>query len=171
MFQLKEYQKMTLDKLQKYLELTRFKGADGAFHEFYPQYGYNQIRGLEEVPYVCLRLPTGGGKTYLAANSIPIAASTYLETDAPIVLWFCPTTIIKTQTLETLKNPRHPNREVLEKAFGGEVLVFDIDDYTNLRPQDIGSKCCIFVSTFQTFKITDTNARKTQEEFMPIMKT
>ena len=160
MFQLKEYQKTTLNKLQKYLELTRFKGAAGAFHEFYPQYGYNKIKGLEEVPYVCLRLPTGGGKTYLAANSISIASSTYLETETPIVLWFCPTTTIKTQTLETLKNPRHPNREVLEKAFGGEVLVFDIEDYTNLRPQDIGNKCCVFVSTFQTFKITDTNARR-----------
>lgn len=34
MFQLKEYQKTTLDKLQKYLELTRFKGADGAFMSF-----------------------------------------------------------------------------------------------------------------------------------------
>lgn len=160
MFQLKEYQKTTLDKLQKYLELTRFKGADGAFREFYPQYGYNKIKGLEDVPYVCLRLPTGGGKTYLAANSISILSSTYLETETPIVLWFCPTTTIKTQTIETLKNPRHPNREVLEKAFGGEVLVFDIEDYTNLRPQDIGSKCCVFVSTFQTFKITDTNARR-----------
>lgn len=160
MFQLKEYQKTTLNKLQKYLELTRFKGADGAFHEFYPQYGYNKIKGLEEVPYVCLRLPTGGGKTYLAANSISIASSTYLETETPIVLWFCPTTTIKNQTLETLKNPRHPNREVLEKAFGGEVLVFDIEDYTNLRPQDIGNKCCVFVSTFQTFRITNTNARR-----------
>ena len=160
MFQLKEYQKTTLNKLQKYLELTRYKGADGAFHEFYPQYGYNKIKGLEEVPYVCLRLPTGGGKTYLAANSISIASSTYLETETPIVLWFCPTTTIKNQTLETLKNPRHPNREVLEKAFGGEVLVFDIEDYTNLRPQDIGNKCCVFVSTFQTFRITNTNARR-----------
>lgn len=160
MFQLKEYQKTTLDKLRTYLEQVRFKGAEGAFHEFYPQYGYNRIRGLEDVPYVCLRLPTGGGKTYLAANSISIVANTYLETETPIVLWFCPTTTIKTQTIETLKNPRHPNREVLEKNFGGDVLVFDIEDYTNVRPQDIEGKCCVFVSTFQTFKITDTNARR-----------
>ena len=107
-----------------------------------------------------MRLPTGGGKTYLAANSISIVANSYLETESPIVLWFCPTNTIKTQTIETLKNPRHPNREVLEQAFGGNVLIFDIEDYANVRPQDIEGKCCVFVSTFQTFRITDTNARR-----------
>lgn len=160
MFQLKEYQKTTLSKLQKYLELTRFKGAEGAYHELKECSCYNKIKNLENVPYVCLRLPTGGGKTYLASHTIPLVAHTYLETETPMVLWFCPTNTIKTQTLETLKNPRHPNREILEKAFGGNVLVFDIEDYTNVRAQDIEGKCCVFVSTFQTFKITDTNARR-----------
>ena len=160
MFQLKEYQKTTLNTLQKYLEQARFKGAEGAYHEIKEMSAYNKIKNLENVPYVCLRLPTGGGKTYLAANSIPLVAHTYLETETPMVLWFCPTTTIKTQTIETLKNPRHPNREVLEKAFGGNVLVYDIEDYANVRAQDIEGKCCVFVSTFQTFKITDTNARR-----------
>lgn len=160
MFELKEYQKTTLDKLQKYLELTQFKGAEGAFHELKEFSRYNKIKNLENVPYVCFRLPTGGGKTYLAANTIPLVSKTYLETETPIVLWFCPTTTIKTQTIETLKNPRHPNREVLENAFGGDILIFDIEDYANVRAQDIKDKCCVFVSTFQTFKITDTNARR-----------
>lgn len=160
MFELKEYQKTTLTKLQKYLELTRFKGAEGAYHELKECSVYNKIKNLENVPYVCLRLPTGGGKTYLASHTIPIVAHTYLETETPMVLWFCPTNTIKTQTLETLKNPRHPNREVLEKAFGGNILVYDIDDYTNVRSRDIEGKCCVFVSTFQTFKITNTNARR-----------
>lgn len=160
MFELKEYQKTTLNKLQKYLELTRFKGAEGAYHEMKECSAYNKIKNLENVPYVCLRLPTGGGKTYLASHTIPIVAHTYLETETPMVLWFCPTNTIKTQTLETLKNPRHPNREVLEKAFGGNILVYDIEDYTNVRSQDIEGRCCVFVSTFQTFKITNTNARR-----------
>ena len=160
MFQLKDYQKTTLNILETYLTQVRFKGAEGAYYELKECSCYNKIKNLENVPYVCLRLPTGGGKTYLASNTIPIVASTYLETESPIVLWFCPTTTIKTQTIETLKNPRHPNREVLENAFDGNVLVFDIEDYVNVRPQDIEGKCCVFVSTFQTFKITDTNARR-----------
>ena len=160
MFELKEYQKKTLDTLRTYLELVRYNGAEGAYHKVKEGYAYNKIKNLEEVPYVCLRLPTGGGKTYLASHSIPLVAHTYLETETPMVLWFCPTNTIKTQTIETLKNPRHPNREVLEKAFGGDILVYDIEDYANVRAQDIEGKCCVFVSTFQTFKITDTNARR-----------
>lgn len=160
MFELKEYQKKTLNALKAYLEQVRYDGAEGAYHKLKECTAYNKIKNLEQVPYVCLRLPTGGGKTYLASHTIPIVAHTYLETETPIVLWFCPTNTIKTQTIETLKNPRHPNREVLENAFGGNILVFDIEDYANLRAQDIEGKCCVFVSTFQTFKITDTNARR-----------
>ena len=160
MFELKEYQKKTLEELKKYLEQVRYHGAEGAYHMLGEAPVYNYIKNLENVPYVCLRLPTGGGKTYLASHTIPLVAHSYLETETPMVLWFCPTNIIKTQTIETLKNPRHPNREVLEKAFGGNILVYDIDDYVNLRAQDIEGKCCVFVSTFQTFKITDTSARR-----------
>lgn len=160
MFQLKEYQKKTLDVLQQYLEQARFFGAEGAFHKIHPQCGYKKIETLEEVPYVCLRLPTGGGKTYLATHSISTASNSYLEKEYPVVLWFCPTTTIKNQTIETLKNPNHPNREVLERAFGGNVAIFDIEDYTNVRPQDLQNKCCVFISTFQTFRINDTNARR-----------
>ena len=110
MFELKEYQKKTLDTLTKYLELVRYNGAEGAYHKVKEGYAYNKIKNLEEVPYVCLRLPTGGGKTYLASHTIPLVAHTYLETETPMVLWFCPTNTIKTQTIETLKNPRHPNK-------------------------------------------------------------
>lgn len=160
MFELKEYQKKTLNTLKAYLEQVRYSGAEGAYHKLKECTAYNKVKNLEQVPYVCLRLPTGGGKTYLASHTIPIVAHTYLETETPMVLWFCPTNTIKTQTIETLKNPRHPNREVLEKAFGGDILVYDIEDYANVRAQDIEGKCCVFVSTFQTFKITDTNARR-----------
>ena len=95
MFELKEYQKKTLDTLSTYLNQVRFKGAEGAYHEIKEMSAYNKIKNLENVPYVCLRLPTGGGKTYLAVNSISLVAHTYLETETPMVLWFCPTTTIK----------------------------------------------------------------------------
>ncbi len=160
MFQLKDYQKKTLNILEEYLNLVRFKGSEGAFHELKQNSIYNKIAGLEDVPYVCLRLPTGGGKTYLSANTIPIVSKNYLETETPIVLWCCPTKTIKTQTIETLKNPRHPNREVLEQSFGSDIAVYDIADFTDIKVQDIGEKCCIFVATFQTSRVQNTDIRK-----------
>ncbi|WP_366416408.1 DEAD/DEAH box helicase family protein [Novosphingobium sp. 32-60-15] len=59
-----------------------------------------QGNGLIETPYVCLRLPTGGGKTILAAHSITVAKESWLEKDFPLVLWLVPTTTIRRQTVE-----------------------------------------------------------------------
>jgi type III restriction enzyme len=113
-----------------------------------------------------LRLPTGGGKTFLSAHSISVAAKNYLEQDFPVALWLTPSTTIKEQTVETLKNPNHPNRKVLEAAFGGNVAIYDIADFVNVRPYDLKSKACIFVSTIQSFRVDN----KEDAKFILIMK-
>lgn len=161
MFQLKEYQQKTLDKLEEYLKQARLFGAKSSFNEISESKAeYKTIKNLENVPYICLRLPTGGGKTFLSAHSISIASENYLEQDFPVVLWLTPSTIIKEQTVETLKNPNHPNRKVLESAFGGNVAIFDIADFVNVRPHDLKSKACIFVSTIQSFRVENKEGRK-----------
>ena len=161
MFQLKEYQQKTLDKLEEYLKQARLFGAKSSFNEISESKAeYKTIKNLENVPYICLRLPTGGGKTFLSAHSISIASKNYLEKDFPVVLWLTPSTIIKEQTVETLKNPNHPNRKVLESAFGGNVAIFDIADFVNVRLHDLKSKACIFVSTIQSFRVENKEGRK-----------
>ena len=64
---------------------------------------YRPLEKLENTPYVCLRLPTGGGKTLLGAYTISTAAQAFLEQDFPLVLWLVPTNTIRQQTLETLR--------------------------------------------------------------------
>lgn len=159
MFQLKDYQKETLTILEKFLKNSRQTNPRIAYTEL-TQQSYKPISTLESVPYICLRLPTGGGKTFLAAHSISIAAKSYLEQDFPVVLWLTPTKTIKEQTVETLKNIHHPNRQVLEETFKGEVEVFDIVDFINVKPNDLKNKVCVFVSTFQSFRVEDTEGRK-----------
>ncbi len=161
MFQLKEYQQKTLDVLESFLKNARLFGAKNAFCEIVePKCIYTPIKSLEEVPYICLRLPTGGGKTFLSAHSISIASKNYLEQDFPVALWLTPSTTIKEQTVETLKNLNHPNRKVLEDAFGGNVAIYDIADFVNVRPYDLKSKACIFVSTIQSFRVDNKEGRK-----------
>src|SRR5574344_711676 len=111
MFQLKTYEQNTLEVLEEFLKNARLFGAKSSFNEISESKNeYKPINTLEDVPYICLRLPTGGGKTFLSANSVSIAAKNYLEQDFPVALWLTPSTIIKEQTVETLKNPNHPNR-------------------------------------------------------------
>lgn len=68
MLQLKEYQQRSLDALQSYFRLCADeRDADTAFYHVTKEvYGrgipYNPVAELPGLPYVCLRVPTGGGK-------------------------------------------------------------------------------------------------------------
>src|SRR5215211_5252091 len=94
-FQRKIYQETALDILKNYLEIARVHGAQSAFERVMKETGqernYKPLPPLPETPYICLRIPTGGGKTYMAARSASIAASTFLEDEYPIILWLVPT--------------------------------------------------------------------------------
>lgn len=121
---------------------------------------YSAPAGLGDTPYVCLRLPTGGGKTILAAHSVKAVRDVGVGGDFPLVLWLVTSDIIRTQTAEALKDPCHPYRAALDEAFDGRVRVFDMADYAQIRPQDLAQNACIVVGTVQALKITDTNKRK-----------
>jgi type III restriction enzyme len=160
--QLKNYQVKTLDTLKAYLTTARFKTAKEAY-EGMDKPGvrnvcpYKPLPGLEDVPFICLRLPTGGGKTLLSAHTVRIASEVYLERDYPLVLWLVPSNTIRQQTLETLKTPGNPNYEALRSAFDGNFMVLDITDFTMIRPHDLASKAVIVVGTVQTIKTEETN--------------
>ena len=165
---LKKFQQEAVDSLATYLDRARvLDDPEKAFIEAMRQDDpssqvppYRNIPGLPGVPNVCLRLPTGGGKTILAAYSIAIAARTYLERDFPVVLWFVPTTTIRTQTAEALKKPYHPYREAIEKAYSGRVSVFDISEIWQIRPQDLTDRVSIIVCTIQALRTSNTEGRR-----------
>ena len=169
--ELKQYQTGTLDVLRRFFEEARIGGAKNAYEAVTREpeqsgrlgsYGgtYRPLSGLPEVPYVCLRLPTGGGKTILAAHTVALARDAWIEKDWPMALWLVPTKTIRQQTAEALKNLRHPYRRVLDEAFDGRVRVFDIADFATIRPHDIRGQCCIVVGTIQTLRVKSTEGRR-----------
>lgn len=165
MFALKNYQNQTLDVLRTYLAAAHTVGAKPAFDDM-EKLGvrdprqYRPLEGLEAVPYVCLRLPTGGGKTLLSANTVKIAADAYLEREFPVVLWLVPTNTIRAQTLETLQKPGHPNYETLSAAFDGRFRMLDISDFALITPADLRTRACVIVGTMQTLRVNNTDGRK-----------
>ena len=164
-FQLKDFQKRTLEKLGKFLGEVRLHGdASLAFANVAEERDgllplYRTMPGLETVPYVCLRLPTGGGKTILGAYAIRVADRNYIEKDYPVVLWLVPTSAILKQTAKALKDATHPYRQALDEEFEGHVRVFDIDEIENIRPQDLLERVCIVVATIQTLRVSDKAGR------------
>ena len=169
--QLKAYQADTLAVLRRFLEEARIAGPGNAYEAITrepEQAGrlggyagaYAPLNQMPDVPYVCLRLPTGGGKTLLAAHAVSVARNAWIEKDYPLVLWLVPSNTIRRQTVEALKNPRHAYRQVLDAAFDGRVRVFDIADFTYLRPHDLRDRCCLVVGTIQTLRVSNTEGRK-----------
>jgi type III restriction enzyme len=179
--QLKTYQQNTLKVLTKFFKDCRSTGAAEAFKKITcePEISlrlgnlksnYVVWETIPNTPRVCLKIPTGGGKTILAAHSIKIVSDIWLNREFSVVLWFTPSDTIRRQTVEALKNPRHPYRETLDEQFQGKVCIFDIDEKFNIRPADIANKTCIVVSTIQAFRQSKTdkyNVYKHNENLEP----
>lgn len=165
--ELKPYQDRALDALRTFLSAARVKSPDRAYAETivgadlgnYARGGYTPVQGLESTPYCCLRLPTGGGKTLLASHAIKVAAESYMERNHVPVIWLVPSNTIQTQTLDALKQPRHPYRLALEEAFDGAVAVFDISERRQIRPKDFAEKTVVIVATYQAFRVEDKSDR------------
>ena len=165
--ELKQYQADTLSVLRRFFEEARVAGPKNAYESITgePEQAvrlrgfagaYAPLKELPDVPYVCLRLPTGGGKTILAAHAVSLVRDTWIEKDHPLILWLVPTKTIRQQTVEALKNTRHAYRQVLDDAFDGRVRVFDIADFVHMRPHDLREYCCIVVGTIQTLRVSNT---------------
>ena len=96
----------------------------------------------EPIPHICLKVPTGGGKTLLAA-----AALERLNRPTGLTLWMVPTRAIYDQTKAALWNREHPYRQMLERASGGNVKVLKKDD--NLTLYDVQNYLCVMLITLQ----------------------
>ncbi|WP_053292997.1 DEAD/DEAH box helicase [Burkholderia pseudomallei] len=162
MLKLKKYQNDALDALTGFLTRCRSVSVVEAFRDALQAQNrdsevYHEI--FPDIPCVCLRVPTGGGKTLMAAHSVALAGKTMQDSDAPIAIWLTPSDTIRTQTLEALENVRHPYRQTLAHYFGDRVQVCDLESLQTISPNDIGKVCIIVVTTIQSLNVSDTSKR------------
>ncbi len=165
--ELKDFQKESLAKLDAFLRAARAGSLAGAFEQvakpdrpdlFRP---YRPLTDTTaEAPFVCLRLPTGGGKTILATHAVKTAAEAWMCTDSPLVLWLVPTSMIRDQTLDALQDAKHPYRKALDDAYKGRVRVLALSDFAQLRPQDLVSRANILIGTLATARVDKTESRR-----------
>ena len=166
--QLKIYQQRSLDVLARYFQSCLQTGdADRAFYNLTRQlYGqgipYHQVAELPGLPYVCLRVPTGGGKTLMACHAVRLALREYQRVDHGLVLWLAPSKTIRDQTINALKDRQHPYRQALDSALGA-VTVLDLSEAQYLQPATLNTETVIIVSTTQAFRVEDPELRKVYE--------
>ncbi len=100
--------------------------------------------GLDRsIPNVCLKVPTGGGKTLLATTSLERIQADYLKRQVGLVLWVVPSDAIYRQTWKHLANREHPYRQMLERASGGRIKLLEKGDAFTAR--DIKEQLCVML--------------------------
>jgi len=168
MIALKDYQNRVLDSLREFFRQCSKTGSPAeAFAAVAGQNGnangqYIPIlaSGLKpDMPYVCLRVPTGGGKTLLACHTAGLAMSELLHADRAVVLWLVPSNTILDQTADALRDARHPYRRALEMACGA-IEVVTIEEALNLPRASVDGQTVVIVSTIQAFRVEDSTGRK-----------
>ena len=162
-FDLKEYQQSALDNFRSYLRESGIDGANVAFYKA-TNMAYRDAPVIAEgTPYICLRVPTGGGKTIMGAHAVGIAAQEFLQVSNPMVLWLVPSTPILEQTVTALKNPDHPYRAALAKDFGRNVSILTKAEALAMSRADAEGGACIIVSTIQSFRREKPNGEEDAE--------
>lgn len=156
MLSVKKYQEDVLTALENYLDTIQKYKEDRADQAFYrcTHRGYKSINGLRTVPYICIKVPTGGGKTLIACHAIDYIYRLFLmdRGKTGIVMWLTPSDIIRRQTLDKFKDRNHPYREVLDMHFNGRVKVFDAEEALRITKNDVDNYLCVLVATVQSFK-------------------
>ena len=168
----KAYQKKVIADLVRYLELlneTRDSGV--AFYHFWheksaPSLGiYQDI--LPGVPNLCFKVPTGGGKTFIACNSVRPIFDALPVTKTKAVVWLVPSDAILTQTVKALKDVRHPYRQKIDVDFGGRVEVYTKEELLNgqnFNPTAVTEQLSIMVLSYDSFRGRGKEGLKAYQE-------
>jgi len=171
---LKHYQEKALDWLRRYYERCRALHEAGdrfpaatAFTSITTEiHGsglpYSKVEQLPGIPYVCLRIPTGGGKTVVGCEAIAVAQNELLRADRSLVLWLVPSDPIRRQTLDRLKDRKDPYRVSLDTRLGS-VEVLDIEEALNMPRATLDGATVVVVATMQAFRRKDTAQLKVYE--------
>ena len=169
MIVLKPYQNRVLGSLRDFLHACSSGDAlHTAFHDVLAANGFPEMpyipvvsEGLgASMPYVCLRVPTGGGKTLLACHAAGIAKNDLLLAEQAVVLWLVPSQTILGQTADALRDPRHPYRRALETACAGPVEVLTIEEALAVSRGVVEGSTVVIVATIQAFRSEDTTGRR-----------
>jgi type III restriction enzyme len=100
------------------------------------------------IPNVCLKVPTGGGKTLLAAAAIAGLQARYYRRPIGMVLWIVPNEAIYRQTKRALADRDHPYRQMLNVAGAGKVKLLEKD--SPLSRVDADSHLCVMLLMLQS---------------------
>ena len=174
--ELKGYQKNVLGDLKHFLNLlTEKQSIKQAYNALWEEKGisvgmegmppYHTV--LAGVPHVCMKVPTGGGKTFIAASSIKIIFDSMPHIHPMAVAWLVPSDAILQQTVNALQNSDHPYRMKINADFGGNIEVYTKEQLLtgqNFNPTSVEENLSVFVLSYDSFRTNKKEGRKPYQE-------
>ena len=147
--------------LQAWESLRKKSGVPGVpdknSENHIPEYISREAASGEPIPHVCLKVPTGGGKTLLGVEAVR-----RLKIGTGFLLWIVPTKAIYTQTLNAFSDRDHPYRQILDHASGDRVKLLEKDN--KFTKQDVENHLCVML-----LMLPSANREK-NKEFLKIFR-
>ena len=176
--ELKKYQRLIIEDLDNFLRLLdeerkihfayekhwSAKGFPVSSVDFngMPSYKYT----IPQCPHVCIKVPTGGGKTFLACYALS-SIYNFLKPQNKLVVWLVPSTSILEQTLRNLKDASHPYRQKLNDLFSHRIEVYDnkeLQDAQSFNVTSVKENLSIMVLSFASLRIKNKEDRKLYQD-------
>ena len=177
--ELKSYQQKVIENLEEYLEYVQEeKNLATAFNKFWSDKigPYNPLDNTGMQPYknnipnaahVCVKVPTAGGKTFIAVNALHSIFSAFDTSKPKAVIWLVPWSNLLQQTANALSNPEHPYRQKLNALFNHRVNIYKKEDLlqgSNFNPTVVKDQLSIFVMSFASLRANNKEDRKVFQE-------
>jgi type III restriction enzyme len=176
--ELNHYQNKTLRDLADYLKAVEATGnyaaayrqhwldrdvKIGSFADCMPSYR----DALKGTPHVCFKVPTGGGKTFLACAAVKVILDAMPQGKSRVVVWLVPSTAILEQTLLNLGDTRHPYRQRLDRDFSGRVALYTKEQLLsgqNFSPATVREQLSVCVLSYDSIRSKKKDGRKLYQE-------
>ena len=170
--ELKSYQKKVIADLTRYLELLNKTKNDAAAFRLFWQEKSAPALGLYQnvipgVPNLCFKVPTGGGKTFIACNAVRPIFDALPATKTKAVVWLVPSDAILTQTAKALKDTSHPYRQKIDVDFSGRVEVYtkqELLNGQNFNPTAVTEQLSVMVLSYDSFRGRGKEVLKAYQE-------
>lgn len=136
--ELKRYQQQVIDDIAFFLEKVQAaKDVREAYRLFWTEHPRTPVQpfpgtaiepyknNVPGVPHICAKVPTAGGKTFVACNALKTIFDAFSHDKPKAVVWLVPSITILDQTIKNLRDPSHPYRQKINAHFASRVEVFD----------------------------------------------
>ena len=169
--ELKSYQQQVITDLELFLEyLQKYTKPATAFkHYWEDKVGPYELKldgsysgmvpykdNILNTPHIAIKVPTAGGKTFIACNAIHSIFNTYDSSRPKVVVWLVPWSNLLQQTASSLSDASHPYRQKLNSLFNHSVEVYEKESLlqgANFNPTSVSEQLNIFVFNFSSLRI------------------